>query len=776
MAARSIVALRAAEVGAIAAGILWIDYLHFYIVGRSYISENVLTSNLPLKLAGIEPLLRGTLPTWNSILGAGWPVLGDGSSAPLDWRNFFYLLFDPIPAYWVTLLVSRLIGAVCLFYYFRIRHCMRFAAALPATFVYFCGDMMMEDSRYAGVASWDLLPAYLWLVERLYERVTAGRIAAVAAHWFLMFTMGSFGVMINILPEGAVWSLALFLAGPSRNLPRFLRFVGAFIAAHVLGMAMTAVSFIPFVEFVLNSSRGDEYPTDPFALRGIFFALFGTHDQFHRLFPTFNFYLYVGVTSLPLILSAWQQREGIYARAVTWLSLAVLTFLIVMTTPVKAVLVNLLPPIAAISAIRFAPFWGFLAAFATGLALNRQAWSPTPWIRRVTAALLVLQCIPLAVLAFLAVLWAIVSVEFPDKSPAVQMDLAGLGFLVPTFLVLVGIRISGLLLELRRAPTSTTLLAAAVLVEMTTAMAIARSSFTPSHYRVTPEIAYLKEQLDDNTRMMVVYPFFAHDLDGHFSLLFDAPAAFGISSANIYDGLVVRAYADTFADFGDIEERKALYRRAYNSALVTNRASSPLMDALAVRFVAAAVPPTDTRGLVERIKGANYTIYERESYLPRAYFVACSEILDTEGVHDRLRKIAAADETAANLRKRVLLDRETIPSGLAMPGCEERYVPARIARDDYTRVTIEVDAPSDGWLVLSDTYYVGWQARANGIPVPIVRANGFARAVPVRTGRQEVVFRLDSPSVRYGAWVSGVSIMLVILLAVSQYKQRRRAA
>src|SRR5262249_43051026 len=180
----------------------------------------------------------------------------------------------------------------------------------------------------------------------------------------------------------------------------------------------------------------------------------------------------------------------------------------------------------------------------------------------------VIQSIPVAAIAFVGMLWIVVSTEYPDKAPAVLGELRP--FLIPSFLTLVGIRLLGLVMACRFIPTPISALASVVFVEKFTALSLPRSSSVPGTYSGPAPVAYLKEHLDDNARMMVVYPFFARELDAYLTLLFDAPAVQGLNSANIYDSLVVRAYADTFADLGDVDERKALYRRAYNSALVTN--------------------------------------------------------------------------------------------------------------------------------------------------------------------------------------------------------------
>jgi hypothetical protein len=308
---------------------------------------------------------------------------------------------------------------------------------------------------------------------------------------------------------------------------------------------------------------------------------------------------------------------------------------------------------------------------------------------------------------------------------------------------------------------------------MTVAMAIARPS-TPWHqpYLVTPEVAYLKEHLDtDNERMIMVYPFRGRDLASSITLLFDAQAYHGLNSANIYDSLVISDYFDFFADFGDVEERKQLAGRGYSQGTITDRATSPLMDALAVRFVIAAVPLSDPGPLIQRLQGANYTVYERPDPMPRAFFVSNAEVLEQDAIHDRLRQIARAEFTLQQLRRYVLLDRDTLPpAGLTTEvqtishGESGRFVPARVVKDDYSRISIDVDAPSDGWLVLSDTFYPGWRATANGLPVPIVRANGFARAIPVRAGHQEVVFRYDPRSVRYGAWLTVVAVLVTVIV------------
>ena len=64
--------------------------------------------------------------------------------------------------------------------------------------------------------------------------------------------------------------------------------------------------------------------------------------------------------------------------------------------------------------------------------------------------------------------------------------------------------------------------------------------------------------------------------------------------------------------------------------------------------------------------------------------------------------------------------------------------------------------------MLSDTHYPGWRAWVDGREVPIGDANHVFRAVPVKTGDREVVFRFESMSFRVGAGISLLSALLVL--------------
>ncbi|NLV32747.1 MAG: YfhO family protein [Acidobacteria bacterium] len=91
-----------------------------------------------------------------------------------------------------------------------------------------------------------------------------------------------------------------------------------------------------------------------------------------------------------------------------------------------------------------------------------------------------------------------------------------------------------------------------------------------------------------------------------------------------------------------------------------------------------------------------------------------------------------------------------------------------------TRVVCEVSADLDGHLVLLDSYYPGWEARVDGKPAEIRRANYAFRAVPVAAGRHVVEFRY-CPRVFYlGLVISAVFLLAGGLVATHALLPRHR--
>jgi uncharacterized membrane protein YfhO len=88
-------------------------------------------------------------------------------------------------------------------------------------------------------------------------------------------------------------------------------------------------------------------------------------------------------------------------------------------------------------------------------------------------------------------------------------------------------------------------------------------------------------------------------------------------------------------------------------------------------------------------------------------------------------------------------------------------------------VELSAHMQTAGLVVLSDSYYPGWQAYVDGAGVPIVRANYFVRGVYVRAGDRHIVFRYRPLSHRVGALISLLTAGAVLLAMIWRMIRRR---
>jgi hypothetical protein len=90
---------------------------------------------------------------------------------------------------------------------------------------------------------------------------------------------------------------------------------------------------------------------------------------------------------------------------------------------------------------------------------------------------------------------------------------------------------------------------------------------------------------------------------------------------------------------------------------------------------------------------------------------------------------------------------------------------AVIVEERGSYLKIQARAERDAYLVLSDRFAPGWEARLDGKSAPILRAEYLFRAVPLPAGEHTVEFRYRPASFRTGCLVSLAGLIATALLA-----------
>jgi hypothetical protein len=133
------------------------------------------------------------------------------------------------------------------------------------------------------------------------------------------------------------------------------------------------------------------------------------------------------------------------------------------------------------------------------------------------------------------------------------------------------------------------------------------------------------------------------------------------------------------------------------------------------------------------------------------------------------RRIASG---TVDLTRDVLLDRRPIPD--PGPGEDHPMLLARLAEDAPERVVADVTATYAGLLVLTDLDYPGWIAEEDGRRLPMLRADGFFRAVALPPGTHRVVFRYRPLAFYAGLALSALALLVALGLWASGEPARRR--
>ncbi|MBI3856020.1 MAG: YfhO family protein, partial [Planctomycetes bacterium] len=153
------------------------------------------------------------------------------------------------------------------------------------------------------------------------------------------------------------------------------------------------------------------------------------------------------------------------------------------------------------------------------------------------------------------------------------------------------------------------------------------------------------------------------------------------------------------------------------------------------------------------------TLYENPTALPRAFLVSRA-VLANESEAARLLQSADHDPRTTV----VLLDTPQLPRTGEGGGAV-----AWIARAS-DRFELKVEAKADSILVVSDTFYPGWEAEVDGKEAPILRANLAFRAVAVPAGTHSVTMRFRPSSARNGLIVTALTIIGVLGFCVLRKK------
>jgi hypothetical protein len=765
-----------------------------------------------------EPYLQYTrsqlphIPLWNPYIMGGSPYLGDMQSAifspfslpayilPFWWSLSFIAVMKVVVAAMGTFLLTRAVG-------------MRFAGAFLAGVVFGFGLFLIAWLPWPLANVFPLIPWMLLATERLIRRpgpLTASALAVVVALQFfgghpetsvhaLGVTLAFFLLRVYQSPGGAAAAMAAAArAGRSRLLAMvqaLRRPVVVFVAALVLGTALAAVVIVPFLELLHHSSDLTSRPRDQVHVQPKYFFASLLPSYFPGSFEIETAF-YAGALPLMLALIALLRANVLRVALALFAALSIAVVLGVQPffhiasripgldyTYLSRLTILYLLCIAILAGwglddlVRFRPHGGAavaVAALATGLLV-------LPVVIVLATGQSSLHFLGSAV----HIAWGFAR---PPSSTAPHVEaIVRLAALV-TWVSVAGAAVLLLLLRLfrrgpRLGPGLFALLAVLLVVGDLFQAGMGQNPAIPDAHATQPATAairYLQKQ--EPARFVAVAPYIGvNPLPPHVNL------RYGLYDARGYDLPVV-------ASFGQVWAR---YVAPPTPLLPLD---TPAVPVLVLEFQPAALrilslmgvrdileqkqqKPIQLPGVHLAYDGPDAAVYANDNALPRTWLVDQQDVVP--GDTSALTALGAA-----TFQPRHVLITETHLPGLAPSaaggaasgagssgaGSSGAGSPGSARITDYQaqKVTIEADANRSSELILSDTYYPGWNVTVNGTPASIDRVDYMFRGVHVPAGHDRVVFTYDPESFRMGWTVSLAAALVVVAALVVGLSRRRR--
>ena len=263
-----------------------------------------------------------------------------------------------------------------------------------------------------------------------------------------------------------------------------------------------------------------------------------------------------------------------------------------------------------------------------------------------------------------------------------------------------------------------------------------------------PVVGFLKQDAS-------LWRFTAFDPHGRKTFNSNLGWPYGFQDVRGYDSIILKQYADYMRVIDrqdEFEFNRVAPLRTYGGL------DSPMLDLLGVKYVLSEPDTPIESPKYKLVYDAEVKVYENLGAVPRAFTQTCAV-----GVDDQLEALKRIDPRTA-----VILDAGVPGPSPAREAC--LLQPATITRYTSSEVVVDVALDQPAWLVLNDTYFVGWQAwdRPGGLPheteVTIVRANGNFRAVRLDAGQHTVRFKYSPWSFKLGAFISFMALVVIVFM------------
>jgi hypothetical protein len=725
------------------------------------LDSDAYTLYYPLRTYLGERLRAGEIPLWDPHRFAGTPFAANAQVAAFYPPNWAFAVGDSLLTYSWLLVLTRLVGLLIAYWFFRVLSLHPLAAAGGATIFSGSGFIMAWGTHitFPSTAIW--LPLALGGITRVFQGRTRSGVLTASVALGLAILAGHPQVTLYVWLSAVLWTVimgcALVLERHASGLLRAIRGalprLGLAILPFLLGLGLGSMQLLASLDFsksvVRTAEPYESLVAGALPVRHLLTLVlpdrFGNPLDGNTAFNYTEGAMYVGVLTLVLIaIGIWHKPNRVTAG---FLTLAGVGGLAAFGSPFFRVLYVTVPGLARLRGLnRFVFLIDVALAGLAAVGLDRMLKSVKRRRRMVLlGAALVLGALIASVMIVRLepVSW---SYLFPRLFLAASLVVAG----------------AGLLLWLGRSRAPKLALGVGVVFLLATDLWVFGFRYHPFQdarpiYTETPLVHRLIASSRTRPRLARLF---------HYWIPANGALPHGLYDVQGYDNFIPSRYVQLVGLIEDQKLNARVFNVVYNFSDAASVLFSPIADLLGIRFVLA--PSTQTGFGVPRFTdGAS--IFTRPYPIGPAYLIHCWAVVPTDSTLARVQTMDRRE-----LRSIGIVDRETAPSPPARNSSCTPGEPVTIERYEPETVTVTAESDRPALLVITDTWDQGWKATIDGDPAPVTRVDHALRGVFLQPGRHRVELRYRPNWVVPGSVATAISLIALTAFGLGARFGRKR--
>ncbi len=748
----------------------WLDYnwgRSTRVPVKNPIISDAVSTIYPFKFIAAEMLKKGELPFWNYQMFSGYPLISNLFIGIFFPSFLFYLFFPAYIAWTFQVMLAPFLGCLFMYLYLRYLKLSKVSALIGSLAFGFGGFFLVWLEWNSPAITASFLPLLLLAQDKLLKGGSA------RIKWGILFSMPLAlqvfaGYIQIVLISLIALGLRFVLSKPS------FKQVALVLLFGVLGIGLSAVNLVPAIELFNLSQRRFE-SIDPAVLflpwQNLvgFFApdYFGNHST-GNFWGQGNYTLlsvYSGLVTLVLAVFGFlATRLNKEARFLT--ILLVLTLLLILPNPIA-------------SLVHRSGFWGGAAAsttranFLINFVLASLAAFGIENFNAKNVGLAIRSAVYIFSVVLATVIGTLVSKLYLVRNLPANFDshsfklyleqINNLNIALRNLVIPIGLGLAIILLlvifkykKVTRAITVGVL--AFLIVAELFRFGWKFNSFSDSKflYPQTPVTKFLEDRVKEDSGIRI---------NGGDVIPTDMWLPYGLESAEGYDSLYphyVAKFISVLNTDNPLENPQGRY------GLITYY-DSKLFDLTSTKYVLALkrdkLELPDESGQVgykfrnkkfnKIFEDKSVAVLENTKSLPRAFLVSRLSYSKPE---EALKKILEQD---FDIGKQAVVSSADVdlnlPPSIVLP------------KPSYERISnnhsqVQTESSQNAFLVVTDTFYPGWEAKIDGSLTKIFQTDYAFRGVFVPAGRHIVDFYYNPKSFQIGFIVSLLSFMILVML------------